>query len=367
MTGHTRRRWLVLALVMAQGVIQAAPRQAEPAPDLPHVARARFLMGTSLEIILPPTAPETVFDEAFSEVERLETILSNWRDESEISRLNRSPAGVSFHCSADLFSALRVALRFARKTEGAFDPTVEPLVRRLGLRPPEGRLPDISGILDPAMGTPEKRAPEDAPIGWWHVHLDRSERSAVFDAPGVGIDLGGIGKGIGLDAAARVLVRRGVRTALLDFGGQVLAIGAPRGRAGWAVSVSGPGERQRGVASITLRNLSASTSGNDERSVPGESGQVGHILDPARRSPARFGGAVTVVNREAAAADALSTALFVMGPERGGAWAEASGVAALFLWRGPDGTLKRRATTAFLAIEDDGANAPGDRMTPDYR
>jgi thiamine biosynthesis lipoprotein len=367
MTRQARRGWLVLALVMARGVIGAAPRRAEPPSEPPHVARARFLMGTRLEIILPAAAPEAAFEAAFSEVERLETILSNWRDESEISRLNQSPAGVPFRCSAELFAALRVALRFARDTEGAFDPTVEPLVRALGLRSPEGRLPTISGIPGLARGTPDPHGPEDAPIGWWHVHLDRSRRSACFDAPGVGVDLGGIGKGIGLDAAARVLVRHGVRTALLDFGGQVLAVGAPRGSAGWAVSVSGPGDRQHAVASITLRNLSASTSGNDERSVPGKSGQVGHILDPSRKSPAPFGGTVTVVSREAAAADALSTGLFVMGPERGGAWAEASGLAALFLWRGPDGTLERKATTAFLAIEDDGENGAGERMAPDHR
>lgn len=360
MTGHWRRGWLVLLPVLAQGVIEAAPRRVELPSDPPHAARARFLMGTRLQIILPPDAPEAAFDEAFSEVERLETILSNWRDDSEVSRLNRSPVGVPFRCSADLFAALRAALRVARDTEGAFDPTVEPLVRRLGLRPPEDRLPEVVGIQDPAIGTTQTLVPEDMPIGWRHVRLDRSDRSVRFDAPGVGIDLGGIGKGIGLDAAARVLMRRGVRTALLDFGGQVLAIGAPRGRAGWDVSVSGPGDRQRGVASITLRNLSASTSGNDERSVPGTIRRVGHILDPSRGSPAGFGGAVTVVSRAAAAADALSTAMFVMGPERGGAWAEASGLAALFLWRGPDGALERRATTAFLAIEEDDVKGAGE-------
>ena len=366
MRRRARRGCRVLGIVLIATGIGAGASPVAPSGGSTERARALFLMGTRLEITLPTAVPEKAFDEAFAEVARLETILSNWRGESELSRLNRSAATTPFVCSPDLFGALQASLRFARETAGAFDPTVEPLVRRFGLRPFEGRLPGVAAEGDGSRAEDGAGSAAAVILGWRHVHLDPHARSAFFDAPGLGIDFGGIGKGIGLDAAARILARRGVRTALLDFGGQVLGLGAPRGEAGWPIGVAAPGDRERAALSLTLRDLSASTSGNDERSVRGPQGPIGQILDPARRAPASFAGTVTVLHREATAADALSTALFVMGPERGSAWAESRGLAALFLWRGPDGAFRRRATRAFIQVQEQaekGAGKAGRRVT----
>jgi thiamine biosynthesis lipoprotein len=322
----------LLALAGPTGTGSAGPPRADE-------ARARFLMGTTLRITVPGGAPETVFEAAFAEVDRLEDVLSNWRSGSEVSALNRTAAGAVFRCSADLYGALDRALWWAARTGGAFDPTVEPLVRALGLRLPEdGTEPGVEAGA--AAG----------PVGWRHVRLDPDTRTARFDAAGAGVDFGGIGKGIALDAAAGRLREHGVAAALLDFGGQVLVLGAPPGEPAWRIAVADPDERRRPVESVWIRDASAATSGNSER---GAGPRGGHILDPARRRAAPFEGSVTVVHPEATAADALSTALFVMGPEAGGRWAEARGVAALFLWRGPDGAPERRATPGFgrLATE----------------
>jgi thiamine biosynthesis lipoprotein len=291
-------------------------------------------MGTRLTIEIAGPAPEAAFEAAFGEVGRLEEVMSNWRESSEVSRLNRDAAAGWVRCSPDLFAAVDAALRFAGETGGAFDPTVEPLVRRLGIRDPEGLPPGAS---------PSPGAPEAGPVGWRHVRLDRAARAARFDDAGVGIDLGGIGKGIALDAAARVLKERGVTKALLDFGGQLLAIGSSPGGRGWSVGIADPLDRGRPVAVVPLRSGSLSTSGNGERGP----GRPGHILDPARGAPARFEGTVTVLAADATAADALSTALYVMGPEAGARWAEQHAVEAVFLWRGADRTLSRRATNWF--------------------
>jgi thiamine biosynthesis lipoprotein len=297
-------------------------------------------MGTRLSIEIPAPVREEVFEAAFDEVARLEMVMSNWDESSEISRLNRA-AAAPFRCSPDLFAAVAAALGWAERTGGAFDPTVEPLVRDLGLRGPEGRLP---GAVGPGVAASASRAGRHpaAPIGWRHVRLSQGDRTVRFDAPGVGVDLGGIGKGIALDAAAAVLARSGVNAALLDFGGQVLALGPPPGRRGWTVGIADPADRERAVGAVVLRDASLASSGNGERGT-GAAG-AGHILDPLRRAPARFGGTVTVRAADAASADALSTALFVMGPEEGRAWAGAHGIAALYLWRRPDGGLERRET-----------------------
>jgi len=317
-------------------------------------------MGTRLAIEVEGGAPEEAFEDAFDEVSRLETILSNWRETSEISRLNREAARAPVRCSPDLFAAVRAALRWAEATGGAFDPTVEPLVVRLGLRGEDGRPPSI--VEDPAAGAPagsgrpdlqpfsggEGRSAGPLPIGWRHVHLRRTSRSVSYDAPGVGVDFGGIGKGIALDAAARVLRRHGVTRALLDFGGQVLAIGRPADTPVWLIGIADPEDRDRAVGAVGIADLSLSTSGNSERSIGTAGGRVGHLLDPATQRPARFEGSVTVAAPDGTSADALSTALFVMGPERGAAWADQRAIAALYVWRDADGALRRRATLSFV-------------------
>lgn len=340
----------VVLLLSAPG-LRASDREG-PRPPQP-LAMARFLMGTRLSIeVEDPPAPGAI-EAAFDEVERLEAVLSNWKPNSEVARLNDRASAEWFRCSRDLYRAVGAALHWAAETEGAFDPTVEPLVRALGLRA-EGGVDRAPRDTAPAAATrtvPEGgaggAAMERLPIGWRHVLRRGRSRSVRYDTPGVGLDFGGIGKGIALDAAALVLARRGVRVALLDFGGQVLAVGRPRGSSGWPVGVADPLDREVPVAVIRGLDVSISTSGNGERAVPSPDGPIGHILDPATHRPALFQGTVTVAARDATSADALSTALFVMGPEGGSRWADERRIAALFLWRNPDGSLGRTATRAF--------------------
>jgi thiamine biosynthesis lipoprotein len=331
-------------------------RAGSGAPGSGGTARARILMGTRLSIETDGEAPARALEEAFDEVARLEGILSNWKRTSEISRLNGEAAQGPVRCSLDLFEAVSAALRWAADTGGAFDPTVEPLVVALGLRGEDGRLP---GTLERGGGGPSARAITGTPagiadavtaappIGWRHVHLERRSRSVRFDAPGVGLDFGGIGKGIALDAAARVLRSRGVRGALLDFGGQVLAVGRPKGLTGWTIGIADPEDRDQAIAAVGIDGVSVATSSNAERTVATPGGRVGHILDPASERPARFAGSLTVAAQDATSADALSTALFVMGPDKGVPWAEARRIAALYLWRDGSRALRRKASRAF--------------------
>jgi FAD:protein FMN transferase len=367
-----RRVLAVAALVLMGagapgGASRARPGEAPGGPASPGdqartMARARYLMGCVLSIEVPASAGEAPIEAAFKEVRRLEVVMSNWKEDSEIARLNRAAWSRPFVCSADLFGAVASALHWAGATGGAFDPTVEPLVRRLGLRGVEGRLPgDEEPCPNPgaAPGTMAGAGVGQTPIGWRHVLLDERTHSVRFEWQGMGLDLGGIGKGIALDAAARVLKDGGVQNALLDFGGQVLALGSSPDAPGWPVGVADPEDRARAAVGVMVHDASLATSGNGERSVPGPAGPVGHILDPARGTPAEFRGTVTVLAQDATAADALSTALFVMGPERGARWAAERGLAVLYLWRHPDGTLAENATAAFGILRQGGADRRG--------
>ena len=339
---------LIAALVLtaASGAPPASPR-----PE--SLARSRFLMGARLTIEAAGPGAAAAIEAAFGEVERLDKVLSNWRDDSELAALNRQADAQPVICSPDLAAVLEVALHWAGESAGAFDPTVEPLMRRFGLRGAEGRLPGVPPESGGASATSAAESPAPAapgPVGWRHVRFDSVRRAVRFDAPGVGLDLGGIGKGYALDAALRILVAHGIESALLDFSGQILVHGAGPDDGGWRIGVAGPADRDRPGEVVRITSGSLASSGNGERSVAGANGPVGHILDPASGRPAGFTGTVTVLAGDGVTADALSTALFVMGPGRGTAWAAAHDLDVVYLWRAPGGGTQRAGAGRFAGI-----------------
>ena len=324
---------LLSIVFLGFGVVRPAGRPAVAPPAAGQegiLARARFLMGTPLSIEASGPQAASAIEAAFEEVARLDRILSNWRADSELTRLNAEASRAPVPCSEDLFAVIAASLRWASETDGAFDPTIEPATWSHGLRGPDGRLPGQTPA--PARGAA-------GPIGRAHVRLDRHERTVAFDAPGVGLDLGGIGKGFALDAAARILRAHGVGAALLDFGGELLSYGRGPDADGWKVGVASPDDRALPSGALVLRDASLATSALTERGR--------HILDPETGEPAEFEGSVTVLARDATTADALSTALFVMGPVRGLSWARTRGFDALFQYHDAEGALVRSGTGRF--------------------
>jgi thiamine biosynthesis lipoprotein ApbE len=342
----------------ASSPLAGAARASGSAAEAVLVARARYLMGAPLEaraFTTPERRAETLLalERALDEVQRLDGILSNWKEDSELTRLNRAAAAGPVPCSSDLFEALRAAVRATAATGGAFDSTVEPWVAALGLRNADS--PDALPISVPAPAvsaagqsrTAALSAGADAPLPARRggVRLNAASRSARFSAAGVGVDLGGIGKGFALDRAAGVLRQAGVAAALLNFGGQVLAVGAPPGEEGWVVEVADPRDRMRPALELRLRDASVSTSANSERGVWRDGKWIGHVLDPGTGRPAPYPGSATAVAPDATRADAYSTALLVMGPERGLQWAGGrDDVAAAYLEPSADGVAVLRAT-----------------------
>ena len=214
--------------------------------------------------------------------------------------------------SAATWRSLSAALSLARETDGAFDPTVGAITEPLGLT---GHAPD-----------PERARPEA--VGWWKARLEPESRTLLFATPGVLIDSGGFGKGEALDRALAELRRRRVVAARLNFGGQVSLLGTATSSGRRAdlddVSVAEP-------RSGSSRELCRFSPGDRSVSTSGVSERPGHILDPRTGRAARFAGSVTVVADTGIRADALSTALFVLGPKQGVSFADRRGIAALFV------------------------------------
>ena len=247
-----------------------------------------------------------VVAEGFAAVDVLDERWSLYRSDSELSRLNREAAsGTDVAIEPDLCELLQISAEVHRMTAGAFDITVGPLVR-------------LWGFLD---GRPHWPRPEELEacrrrVGLENVELDSVPRTLRFRRPGVELDLGGIAKGYVVDLLAERLRAAGVERFLVDFGGSSqYAAGRPPGQAGWHLYIRPTWDDRLPMRKIVARDLSMSTSGNDQRFWVHEGQIYGHVLDPRTGRPTSRRGSVSVMAPSATLSDALSTAFLVLGFE----------------------------------------------------
>lgn len=242
----------------------------------------------------------------------VDSAMSNWTESSELARVNRELADGAVVLDPELALVLDTALTVGRESEGAFDVTIEPLVRLWGFLGGPKRVPSHKEI-DRVRGG----------VGQTRLLLDRGTRvlavaaSADAEVPPPRIDLGGIAKGYAVDGAARVLQTRGVLDALVDISGNMYAFGSPPGREFWSIGIRDPRDRVSYFVRVPLRDRAVSTSAQYEQFVMHEGRRLGHILDPRTGWPVEGVLSVTVLAPSAVLADAWSTALFVLGGREG--------------------------------------------------
>ena len=294
-------------------------------------SESRPAMGTTFEVHLyaaDRARAVELFEAAFEEIERVEAALSNYRPTSELSRINAQAGGGAVVTDPEVFALVARAFDYSRRSEGAFDITVGRLMKAWGFFRGAGRFP-----------SDEELSRARAQTGWRRVALDPARRSVRFLTPGLELDPGGIGKGYALDRVAALLREQGVTAALLSSGSSsVYALGAPPGKAGWTVRVPDPLDRSRDLSSVVLRDRSLSTSGNYEKFFRLGGRTYCHIMDPRTGRPVEGVLQTTVVAPEATDSDALSTTVFVLGPERAARLLEGM-----------------RGTAAFVVTDRDGA------------
>jgi thiamine biosynthesis lipoprotein len=277
-------------------------------PTVATVERRVETMGTMLEITVRARHREIALaasEAALAEIERVEALLTTWRPGGELATVDAAQAGRSTPVSSELAQLLAEVFAWSARTQDAFDPAVLPLVRAWDLRG-AGRIPP-----------PEELARARRASGTSRFRIDVAGRRVERRDPDAAIDEGAWGKGYGLDRAARILQEARIESALLNLGGEVLAFGDDQPERPWRVPVAHPRERQRTVLELGLSRLCVATSGDSERGREIAGRRIGHILDPRTGEPAPDFGSVTVVAPSALAADILSTACFVLGPEAG--------------------------------------------------
>jgi FAD:protein FMN transferase len=295
----------VAALLAVAGLASLGNAEA-PQPPYHHEA-TRMSMACAYAIdaygLDADTLPR-VLEDALDEVDRIDRLMSHYKADSPLSRLNREAAQAPVQVDPELFDFIVDSMRYYRDSHGAFDITVGPLMKAWGFFRGEGRMPK-AGELEEARRQ----------VGGNHVILNAAERTIRFDQPGVELDLGGIAKGYAVDRVVRLLRDRGVRAALVSAGGSTIyGLGTPPGRTGWDVTIQDPINPQNIALTVQLKDRALSVSGSYGKWFESGGVRYSHIMDPRSGMPVQGMLSVAVMTTTGTAGDALDDAFFVLGP-----------------------------------------------------
>lgn len=319
----------LLMLAIALVATLSSPAAPDPAAAPRPVTFRTRTMGAwaSLTLVTPDSAAVADLARgALLSFHRTDSLMTNWTTTSEVARLNRGAGAGAQVVEPDVAAVLELAGQVHDASGGAFDLTVEPLVRLWGFLGGTPHVPPAPALAEAL-----------ARVGWDRVVFSAADRRLELPDAGTRLDLGGIAKGYGVDLVATRLRAAGVADALVDLTGNMAALGSRPGHDGWVVGIRDPRDRVPWLATIRLRDQCVSTSGDYVQFVADNGLRYGHILDPRTGWPAHGLSSATVVSARAAAADAWSTALFVLGPVAGRRVAAArDDIAAVLVAPAPD-------------------------------
>jgi thiamine biosynthesis lipoprotein len=285
--------------------------------DLASPARAAWfsdqqaIMGTVVRVELwseDRRAGKAAIAAVMDEMRRIDRTMSTYKEDSEVSLVNRRAAQEQVAISAELFDLIERSLRMSELTGGAFDITYASA----------GYLYDFHRKIKPSE---EALAEALSAISYHHILLDRKRNTVKFSQGGVRIDLGGIAKGHAVDRCVALLQARGIKQAIVTAGGDSRIIGDHHGRP-WVVGIRDPRQEGKVVAALPLSDAAISTSGDYERYFEANGVRYHHIINPTNGRPVNGVRSVTVVGNDSTTMDALSTSVFVMGVQKGMALVE---------------------------------------------
>lgn len=273
------------------------------------IEKERFPMGTIVEIKVPVEDKERIKDtetaisKAFEEIERVENIFSVFKKDSEISRINNLKSGERLALSDEAFGLIEKAIEFNKKTEGAFDITIKPLVDLWNKAKIENRMP-----------TDDELKAALAKVGSDKITLDKKERTISFEKEGMAIDMGGIAKGYATARAIKVLKECNIKNAIVNSGGDMYCLGSKSGKEMWRVGIQHPRKRNEVIFEIGLKDKAIDTSGDYEKFFIYNGKRYSHIIDPRTGYPIGDNAvSATIIAEDSVTADALATALCILG------------------------------------------------------
>lgn len=293
--------WFVLtAVVGCTGFQQAASPVIVKRTQL-HMGTLVTVTGVASELHIAHRAVQA----GFSEVKRLEQLLSTWRPDSELSHVNAEAGHQPVHVSRETLDLVVRAVDMARLTSGGFNLLLGPAVEAWSVTERQ-HIPDHEEL--------ERLKPL---VDWSAIRIDKEAGTLYLPHKGMRIDVGGIGKGYAADRAVEEMKRAGARGGVVALSGDIKAFGVLPERTGFPVAIRHPREEGALIGVIDLHDEAISTAGDYERFFERGGVRYHHILDPETLQPARRCQSVTVVAKEGTMADGLDTGIFVLGPEQG--------------------------------------------------
>lgn len=266
--------------------------------------QSRDIMGTRVSVEFWHTddvKADQCMQQVFSNMHRIDELMSSYKAYSEISKINRMAASQPVHLSKEVFDLLIRANEFSRLSDGAFDITYASL----------GHDYDFRAKKKPTQAQIDKKLPV---INYQNLVL--KNQSVEFSKPGMRIDLGGIAKGHAVDQGIDILIRCGIKHALVTAGGDSRILGDKNGRP-WMIGIQHPRKKSETALHIPLSNIAISTSGDYERYFLTNNERIHHIINPATGKSAKLSWSASVIGPDATTTDALSTTIFILGAERG--------------------------------------------------
>lgn len=298
---------MVLAACLTASIL--LPLHASQPADTGRSRLFRYLMGTSVRVEVyggaSASARNDAAEEAFGAVHEVDRVMSDYRADSELSRLNAVAATTPVVASAPLLAVLRAALGVSRASDGAFDITERPLLAAWGLK--DGH-PRVAGAAHLAALRPL--------VDYRRVHVDDTTGRVALGRPGMALDLGGIAKGFAVEVAAGSLRRRGL-SGVVDASGVQFMVGTPMGKATWSVGIADPAHPGQLLGAIDVDGGAVATVADLWLPLPGAPPAPGQPFDPRTLQPSHASLSATVVSPDGTLANALAHAVFVLGPETG--------------------------------------------------
>ena len=307
--------------------------------------QTRMIMGTFAEVSMYSNDEKTAgkaIDEVLNEMERMDRIMSNYKDDSELSQLNKKAVKLPVSCSRELLDVIEKSQYYSELSNDAFDITVSPLVALWGFFDEKGHVPSNKEI--------ERLLPA---VSYKNIIINKRDNppkpgTIFFKNAQTQIDLGAIGKGYAVDKALEVIQKFGIDNACINLGGNIYVLGTPAGKNVWKIGVQHPRNKDEILGYLELENEATATSGDYERFFEIGGKRYSHIIDPKTGMPVSGTISVTIVAPTGTEVDGLSTTIFVLGPEKGLKLMEKiPGADALIAYEEKDGKIAITMTKGF--------------------
>ena len=333
----------LVALALLCGSANA--QSTDPAALVRHAQR-QLHMGVEFEIVLYATnqaAADKAFAAGFARIAELDRILSDYDPESELSRLSASaPSQQPAPLSDDLWTVLSHARSVSERSGGAFDVTIGPLTK-LWRRARRQKEPPNDVQIAAALKS----------VGFRHLQLEPQGRTAILKAPKMRLDLGGIAKGYAADEALAAIAELGITRALVRASGDIACGDPPPGEKGWRIGIAPLDAEAPPREFALLANRAISTSGESRQHLVVDGKRYSHIIDPRTGWGVEGRSSVSVIARRGIEADALASAVSVLGPKDGLHLVEASGEAEALVVVELDGQPQTHRSPGFAAYSAD--------------